>query len=93
MRRQIQPVRALDEVEMVDRERHFAVAVDLARLELLEVGVGAVDTDAVGVEEAEAEHEVGDRFLRRHLHVDLNRFAALEHVAGFAIRAANRDVR
>ena len=70
----------------------MAVAVDLGRLEFLEIGVGAVDADVVGVEQAEAEHEVGDLFLRRHVHAHLDRFAALEHVTGFAVRARDRDV-
>ena len=66
----------------------MAVAVNLGRLELFEIGVGAVDADVVGVEEAEAEHEVGDLFLRRHVHADLDRVAALEHVAGVAVGTA-----
>ena len=73
VRRQVEAIRALDQIELVDREGHDAVAVDLGRLEFLEVGVGAVDADVVGVEEAEAEHEVGDRFLGRHFHADLDR--------------------
>ena len=84
---EVQAIRAFDEIELVDRERDDAVAVDFGRLELFEIGVGAVDADVVGVEEPEAEHEVGDLFLRRHVHADLDRVAALEHVAGFAVRA------
>jgi hypothetical protein len=86
VRGQIESIRAFDEIELVDRERHDGAAVNLRRLELFEIGVGAVDADVVGVEEPEAEHEVGDLRLRRDVHADLDRFAALEHVAGVAVR-------
>ena len=51
---EIQAIRTLDEIELVDRERDDPGAVDLGRLELFEIGVGAVDADVVGVEEPEA---------------------------------------
>ena len=43
----------------------FGVAAEPLGLQLLEVGVGAVAADAVGVEEADAEHEVVDRLRAR----------------------------
>ena len=60
----VELVGAFDEIEAVDRERDLGLAGQPLRVHLLEVRVGAVAADAVGVEQADAEHEVVDRVLR-----------------------------
>ena len=57
----VELVGALDEIEAVDRERHVRLAAQPLRIHLLDVRVGAVAAHAVGVEQADAEHEVVGR--------------------------------
>ena len=58
--RDVELVGALDEVEALDHEIALAACPrQLDRLQLRDVGVGAVAADAVGVEEPDAEGEVG----------------------------------
>src|SRR5215203_3975791 len=88
---EVQAIRAFDEIELVHREGDVAVAVDLRRLKFLEIGIGAVNADVVRIEQPEAEHEVGDLLLRRHVHADLDWFTALKDVADLAIRSGDHD--
>src|SRR5204863_8409092 len=70
VRRDIDLVGPLDEVEALDRKRHLRVAGQLLGLHLLETGVGAVTAYAVRVVEADAEDEVVHRLLRPYFHPD-----------------------
>ena len=75
--RDVELVGALDQIEAVDGEADLAVAAHRARRRALDVGVGAVAADAVGVEDADAEDEVGHRLARAHLQPNLDRVAGL----------------
>ena len=56
--RDVDLVGALHQLEALDPKRDVAFAGDLSRIKLLDVGVGAVTTNAVGIEQAEAEDEI-----------------------------------
>ena len=64
VRGDVEQVGALDQAQVLDREAHLGLAREAARDVVLEVGVGAVDADAVRREQADAEDEVLDRLLR-----------------------------
>src|SRR5438132_123058 len=64
--RDVQFVRAFDEIEAVDRKCDGHVAGKTLRIHLLEIGVGAVTTHAVCVEQTDAEHEVVDWMRGAH---------------------------
>src|SRR5688572_20636637 len=53
MRGEIDPIGALDQIQLVDLEGDDRITFDLRRLELLEIGIGAVDADVVGIEQPE----------------------------------------
>ena len=78
-------VGAFDEVEAVDREDRLRVAEDALGLQLLEVGVGAVAADALGVEDADADDEVVDRDRRAQPEPDVERLAAVKDVRALAV--------
>ena len=67
----VEEVRALDEAQVVELEGDLAPARGPAGHEVLEVGVGPVDADPVGGEEADPEHEV--LHLAARLHVEARR--------------------
>src|SRR5687768_10044026 len=56
MRGQVEAIRPFDEIELVDPEGDDGSAFNLGRLKLFEVGVRAVDTHVVGVEQAKTKH-------------------------------------
>src|SRR5690348_1490418 len=72
VRGEIEAIRAFDEIETIDREGHRSSPFDLGRMVLFEIRVGSVNADVVRVEQSEAEDEVGDLFLRRHVHAYLD---------------------
>ena len=80
MRRDVELVGALDEVEPLDDERHLAGAGQLDRLELLDVGVRAVAAHPFAVEDADAEDEVVHRLRRPDREPDRQPVAAAEDV-------------
>src|SRR6185436_1055808 len=78
--REVDEVGALDEAQALERDAHLGLALEAARNVVLEVGVGAVDADAVGREQADPEHEVLDRLARGDREHELERLAGHEHV-------------
>ena len=90
--RKVETIRAFHQIEAVYFEGDRALTDNLAGLELFKIRIGAVDAHPISVEQAEAEHEVGDGLLGRHRHVHLDVVAALEDMARLAIGTADRDV-
>src|SRR3954451_12553243 len=82
--RDIQLVRAFDQIEAIDHERGLGYAAETLWIQFLEVGVGSVAADAVGIEETDAEHEVLDRLGRAHFHPYRDRIAGVKDEAGLA---------
>ena len=77
--RDVELVRALHEVEAVDGEDDFGVAVETLRVHLLDERVRAIATDTVRVEQADAEHEIGRRRMGGHFQANGHRIAGMKH--------------
>jgi hypothetical protein len=90
--RDVHFVGPFDEIEVLDRERHLTVARHPFGRQLFEPRVGAVTTDAVGVEQSDAEHEIVRRLPGADLHPNRQRFAAVEDEPGFPRFVEERDV-
>src|SRR5262245_21677657 len=57
----VEPVRPVDQVQMVDGERHFGLAAQLIGLHLLQLCIGSEAADVVSVEQADAKHKITGR--------------------------------
>src|SRR5579872_7380770 len=56
--RDVELICAFDEIQMLDGECHLSLAIDTFGFHLLDVGIRSEAADALGVEDADAEHEV-----------------------------------
>ena len=86
-------VGAFHEIQGLDVERHLGVAAEAFGLHVLRVGVGAVAAHAVGVEQADAEHEIGDRLMGADVQADRHRIPGVKHERRRQVAADKRDVR
>src|SRR5688500_9885466 len=62
--RDVQLIRALDELEALDCKGHGHFPVESFRIHLLDEGVRSIAAHTLGVEQADAEYEVGRRSVR-----------------------------
>src|SRR5688572_33382190 len=76
----VELVGAFHQVERVDMDLYLGFARERVGLALLDVRIGTVETDPVGAEHREAEHEVGNRPLCAHLQAYAHRLAGMKDV-------------
>src|SRR2546423_9718563 len=87
----IEFVRSVDQVETLNRARHLGIARKLAGNGSLDMRVGAVAADTLGVEDPDAEDKIAHWLVGMDAEADLQRLARLEDVGRLTIRACQVD--
>src|SRR5438105_14665150 len=78
MYRDVQFVSAFDQIQMLDRESHLAVAVDTDRFHLFNRRIRSEAAHPVSIKYADTEDEISDRLRRTHAEADGHRIAGVK---------------
>src|SRR5262249_22449519 len=86
MRRDVELVRAVDEIERVDGESHLPGSGHLRVSRAFDVSVCSVAGHAFGVEDRDAEHDVVRRPRSAYVEYELHAITRLKDMSGLTVR-------